>query len=416
MTATVNWQERINPVVRAIPPSGIRRFFDLATEMKGVISLGVGEPDFVTPWHIREACVYSLEKGYTMYTSNNGLLELREEIARDLAETYRVFYNPKNEILITVGVSEGLDLALRTLLSPGDEVLIPEPSYVSYAPCITLAGGRPVYLKTSVDNGFQVTAEMVEKAVTPATKVLLLCYPNNPTGATISRKNLMEIAEVVVARDLLVISDEIYEKLTYIGEHTCVPSLPGMRDRTILLNGFSKSYAMTGWRVGYAAGNPDFIAAMRKIHQYTMLCAPITAQMAALEALRNGKSQMKKMVEQYNRRRRLVLHAFQELGLPCFEPGGAFYAFPEIRQTGLSSEEFAEQLLKEARVAVVPGSAFGEQGEGHIRCSYAASIDDLNEAFKRMKLFLKRRMGRRTVLKGSFVKPGPVSEGRCQSL
>ncbi|MDI9447104.1 MAG: aminotransferase class I/II-fold pyridoxal phosphate-dependent enzyme [Pelotomaculaceae bacterium] len=416
MTATVNWQDRINPVVRDIPPSGIRRFFDLATEMKGVVSLGVGEPDFVTPWHIREACVYSLEKGYTMYTSNNGLLELREAIARDLAETYRVVYNPGNEILITVGVSEGLDLALRTLLSPGDEVLIPEPSYVSYAPCITLAGGRPVYLKTSVDNGFQVTAEMVEKAVTPATKVLLLCYPNNPTGATISRKNLLEIAEVAIARDLVVISDEIYEKLTYIGEHTCVPSLPGMRDRTILLNGFSKSHAMTGWRVGYAAGNPDFIAAMRKIHQYTMLCAPITAQMAALEALKNGKSQMKKMVEQYSRRRRLVLHAFREMGLPCFEPGGAFYAFPEIRQTGLSSEEFAEQLLKEVKVAVVPGSAFGQQGEGHIRCSYAASIDDLNEAFKRMKLFLKRRMGRGIVLKGSFVKTGPVPEGKLQSL
>jgi aminotransferase len=416
MTAPVNWQDRINPVVRDIPPSGIRRFFDLATEMKGVISLGVGEPDFVTPWHIREACVYSLEKGYTMYTSNNGLLELREEIARDLAETHRITYNPKNEILITVGVSEGLDLALRTILSPGDEVLIPEPSYVSYAPCITLAGGKPVYLKTSVENGFQVTAEMVEKAITPATKVLLLCYPNNPTGATISRERLLEIMEVVKAHDLIVISDEIYEKLTYVGEHTCVSSLPGMRDRTILLNGFSKSYAMTGWRVGYAAGNPDFIAAMKKIHQYTMLCAPITAQIAALEALKNGKNEMKKMIEQYRQRRRLVLHAFEEMGLPCFEPGGAFYAFPEIQMTGLSSEEFAEQLLKEARVAVVPGNAFGGQGEGFIRCSYATSVNDLTEAFKRMNQFLKRRLGRGRVLKASFGKLEPIKEGKCQSL
>ena len=416
MTAPVNWQDRINPVVRDIPPSGIRRFFDLATEMKGVISLGVGEPDFVTPWHIREACVYSLEKGYTMYTSNNGLLELREEIARDLAETHRITYNPKNEILITVGVSEGLDLALRTILSPGDEVLIPEPSYVSYAPCITLAGGKPVYLKTSVENGFQVTAEMVEKAITPATKVLLLCYPNNPTGATISRERLLEIMEVVKAHDLIVISDEIYEKLTYVGEHTCVSSLPGMRDRTILLNGFSKSYAMTGWRVGYAAGNPDFIAAMKKIHQYTMLCAPITAQIAALEALKNGKNEMKKMIEQYRQRRRLVLHAFEEMGLPCFEPGGAFYAFPEIQMTGLSSEEFAEQLLKEAKVAVVPGNAFGGQGEGFIRCSYATSVNDLTEAFKRMNQFLKRRLGRGRVLKASFGKLEPIKEGKCQSL
>ena len=393
MTATVNWQERINPVVRAIPPSGIRRFFDLATEMKGVISLGVGEPDFVTPWHIREACVYSLEKGYTMYTSNNGLLELREEIARDLAETYRVFYNPKNEILITVGVSEGLDLALRTLLSPGDEVLIPEPSYVSYAPCITLAGGRPVYLKTSVDNGFQVTAEMVEKAVTPATKVLLLCYPNNPTGATISRKNLMEIAEVVVARDLLVISDEIYEKLTYIGEHTCVPSLPGMRDRTILLNGFSKSYAMTGWRVGYAAGNPDFIAAMRKIHQYTIMCASTQGQVAAEEALRQGRedgyADVCEMRQSYDHRRRLMYDAFCKMGLPCFEPLGAFYVFPSIAGTGLSSEEFCERLLREKLVACVPGTAFGECGEGHIRCCYATALEQLDIALTRIAEFVQ---------------------------
>lgn len=416
MTTTTNWQDRINPAVRSLPPSGIRRFFDLVTEMKGVISLGVGEPDFVTPWHIREACVYSLEKGYTMYTSNHGLLELREEIARDLAESYRVPYNPRDEILITVGVSEGLDLAMRTILCPGDEILIPEPSYVSYAPTAILAGGRPVYLKTSVENGFQLTAEMVEQAITPKTRALLLCYPNNPTGATIDRERLQEISEVVRSHDLIVISDEIYDKLTYVGEHTCMSSLPGMRERTILLNGFSKAYAMTGWRVGYAAGNSDFISAMTKIHQYTMLCAPITAQIAALEALKNGKLEMKKMVEQYNRRRRLVLQAFSEIGLPCFEPRGAFYAFPDIRETGLSSLDFAEQLLKEEKVAVVPGNAFGQQGEGFVRCAYAASVEELTEAFKRMNNFVKRRTSRGKILTASFVKPGPKKEGIYQTI
>lgn len=416
MTATTDWSRKLNPAVRDIPPSGIRRFFDLANEMKGVISLGVGEPDFVTPWHIRESCFYYLEKGYTHYTSNNGLLELREEIARDLKGYYNVSYNPQNEILITVGVSEGLDLAMRALLCPGDEILLPEPSYVSYAPCATMAGARPVYLKTSVENGFQVTAEMVERAISPATKVLLLCYPNNPTGAVISREQLLEIMEVVRQHDLIVISDEIYDKLTYTGKHTCIPSLPGMRERTILLNGFSKSYAMTGWRVGYAAGNPDFIDAMKKIHQYTALCAPITGQVAALEALKNGRSQMNKMVEQYNRRRRLVLRAFEEMGLPCFEPGGAFYAFPDIRGTGLTSEEFAEQLLKEAKVAVVPGNAFGEQGEGFVRCSYATSVEELSEALRRMRQFVRRRLGRGKILTGSFGKPVPVKEGICQTL
>jgi len=404
MSTSIDWRKRLNPVVRGLPPSGIRRFFDLVSEMKGVISLGVGEPDFVTPWHIREACVYSLEKGYTMYTSNHGLLELRQEIARDLQETYQVTYNPVDQILITNGVSEALDLAMRALLSPGDEILIPEPSYVSYGPCALMSGARPVYLKTSVENGFQVTAEMVEKAITPATKALLLCYPNNPTGATIDRDKLLEIMEVVKQHDLVVISDEIYDKLTYVGTHTCIPSLPGMYERTLLLNGFSKAYAMTGWRVGYAAGDPDIIGAMTRIHQYTALCASITGQVAAVEALRNGKSQMKKMVEQYGRRRRLVMQAFADMGLPCFEPRGAFYAFPDIRETGLTSEEFAEELLKEARVAVVPGNAFGEQGEGFIRCSYAASIDELTEAFRRMGEFLNRRRGKKRVLTTSFSK------------
>ncbi|MCG9967893.1 aminotransferase class I/II-fold pyridoxal phosphate-dependent enzyme [Pelotomaculum terephthalicicum JT] len=395
----------LNPAVRDLPPSGIRRFFDLVTEVKGIISLGVGEPDFVTPWHIREACVYSLEKGYTMYTSNHGMLELREEIARDIRDTYKVDYNPRSEVLVTVGVSEGLDLAMRTLLRPGDEVMIPQPSYVSYAPCVILAGGRPVYLKTSVEDGFQLAAEQVEKAITPRARILVLSYPNNPTGATIDRKNLLEIAEVAAAHNLVVISDEVYDKLTYVGEHTCVSSLPGMRERTVLLNGFSKAYAMTGWRVGYAAGNGDFISAMTKIHQYTMLCAPITAQLAALEALKNGRREMRKMIDMYNRRRRLVVDAFREIGLPCFEPRGAFYAFPDIRSTGLTSEEFAVQLLNEEKVLVVPGNAFGEQGEGFVRCAYAASLEDLGEALKRMGSFVKRRLGRGKVLTASFRKP-----------
>jgi len=416
MTLPTDWSGMINPAVRDLQPSGIRRFFDLATEVKGIISLGVGEPDFVTPWHIREACVYSLEKGYTMYTSNRGMLELREEIARDIRDTYKVDYNPRNEILVTVGVSEGLDLAMRALLLPGDEVLVPQPSYVSYAPCVILAGGKPVYIRTAAANGFQLTGEQVEKAVTPKTKILVLSYPNNPTGATIDRKNLLEIAEVATARNLIVISDEVYDKLTYVGEHTCVSSLPGMRERTVLLNGFSKAYAMTGWRIGYAAGNGDFISAMTKIHQYTMLCAPITAQVAALEALKNGRREMRKMIDMYSRRRRLVVDAFREMDLPCFEPRGAFYAFPDISRTGLSSDEFALQLLKEEKVLVVPGNAFGEQGEGFIRCAYAASMEDLGEALKRMSSFVKRRLARGKILTAAFGKPEQKEEGMRQTV
>ncbi len=386
-----SWSSYVNPLVSSMPSSGIRKFFDLVSGTKGVISLGVGEPDFITPWHIREACIYSLEKGYTMYTSNQGLFELRQAIAGDLEAAYGVAYDPGKEILVTVGVSEGLDLAVRALVCPGDEVLIPEPSYVSYAPCVSLAGGKAVTIPTVMEEGFRITAEKIEAAITPRTKILLMCYPNNPTGAVMDRRSLLEIAEVVKAHDLLVISDEIYSRLTYVGEHTCLASLPGLRERTVLLNGFSKAYAMTGWRIGYAAGNPDFIAAMTKIHQYTMLCAPITAQMAALEALKNGRLAMTQMVQQYNRRRLLVIHAFREMGLPCFEPGGAFYAFPEITRTGLSSEEFAEQFLKEEKVAVVPGNAFGPSGEGFVRCSYAASVEDLSEAFRRMASFCRAR-------------------------
>lgn len=387
---TLDWSKRISPTVQGIPPSGIRRFFDLVSEMKGVVSLGVGEPDFVTPWHVREACIYSLEKGYTMYTSNWGLLELREEIARHLYKLYGVNYEPRNEVLVTVGVSEGLDLALRAILQPGDEVLIAEPCYVSYSPCTVMAGGVPVPIQAAPENDFRITARQVAGAVTPRTKALMLCYPNNPTGATISRQELLEIAKVVEKHNLIVISDEVYDKLTYVGKHTCFAELPGMWERTILLNGFSKAYAMTGWRMGYACGHPEIIAAMTKIHQYTMLCAPITAQKAALEALQNGCEEMKKMVAAYDQRRRLVLKGFAEIGLPCFEPRGAFYAFPSVKHTGLSSEEFAERLLKEAKVAVVPGDVFGTNGAGHIRCSYAASVENLTEAIERIGKFLRQ--------------------------
>ncbi|MEW6572798.1 MAG: aminotransferase class I/II-fold pyridoxal phosphate-dependent enzyme [Bacillota bacterium] len=385
-----SWDEYVNPVVRDLPPSGIRRFFDLAAEMKGVISLGVGEPDFVTPWRIREASIYAIEKGYTMYTSNSGLKELREEISRYLNRAFQLRYDPEKEILITVGVSEALDLALRALVAAGDEVLIPEPTYVSYIPCTVMAGGVPVPLRTSMDNSFRITADQVEQAITPRSKVLLLAYPNNPTGAVLPRAELEDIAAVAKEHDLVVISDEIYAQLTYDGEHISIARLPEMRERSLVLQGFSKAFAMTGWRLGYAAGNEAFIGAMTKIHQYTMLCAPITAQMAAIEALKNGLQEMRQMVRQYNYRRRLVINAFKEMGLPCFEPGGAFYAFPSIRETALSSEEFCQRLLVEERVAVVPGTAFGPSGEGFIRCSYAASVANLTEAFKRMAAFLQR--------------------------
>ncbi len=388
----IDWKSYTSDAVQGIAPSGIRKFFDLVAETKGVISLGVGEPDFVTPWHIREYSIYSLEKGQTMYTSNHGLLELREELAKHITANYHVDYDPREEILVTIGVSEAMDLALRVLLNPGDEVLIPEPCYVSYKPCTSLAGGIPISIHTKAENQFRVTPEELEAAITPKTKALILCYPNNPTGAVMPKEDLEKVARVVEKHNLIVISDEIYDKLTYEGEHTCFATLPGMRDRTILLNGFSKAYAMTGWRIGYAAGNPEFIAAMVKIHQYTMLCSPITAQKAALEALRNGESQMLEMVKQYNQRRRLVYEGFNNLGLDCFEPKGAFYAFPSIKATGLSSEEFAHELLKEEKVAVVPGTAFGDSGEGHIRCSYASSFDNLKEALVRIERFVKKRI------------------------
>ena len=385
----MNWAERVSPLVRSIPPSGIRRFFDIVAEMSGVISLGVGEPDFVTPWHIRESCVHGLQRGYTSYTSNYGLLELRQEIARMLETDYGVIYDPKCEALITVGVSEALDLAMRALLSPGDEVLVPEPCYVSYNACVSLAGGVPVSVCSSRENEFRVTVEQLAAALTPRTKALLIGYPNNPTGAVMPREDLAAIARFAEQHDLIVISDEIYASLTYDGEHTCFASLPGMRDRTILLNGFSKAYAMTGWRIGYAMGNADFIGAMTKIHQYTMLCAPITAQIAAIEAIKQGTASRNKMVDEYDRRRRLMVDGLRNIGLDCFEPRGAFYVFPSIRNTGLTSLQFAEQLLQAEKVALVPGDAFGACGEGFVRCSYASSSKNLSEALDRIGRFVK---------------------------
>lgn len=387
---------RLNRVVQEIPPSGIRRFFDIVSQMEDVISLGVGEPDFVTPWRIREAAIYSLEKGYTTYTSNWGLLELRQAVAAYLDRHYGVEYNPQNEVLITVGVSEGLDLALRAVLNPGDEVIIPEPCYVSYCPCTLFAGGVPVPVPGRAEDGFAVRAAAIAAAITPRTRALLLNYPNNPVGSIIPRAELLKIAALAQRHDLVVLSDEIYAQLSYGEPHTCFASMPGAEARTILLSGFSKSHAMTGWRIGYAAGPADAIAAMTKIHQYTMLCAPITAQKAALEALKNGEADMQEMVAQYNERRRLVVSRFRAMGLDCFEPQGAFYAFPSIRSTGLSAVEFVEALLREERVAVVPGPAFGECGEGFVRCAYAASTVDLTEALRRMGRFVARRRPQRT--------------------
>ena len=387
----MSWADRISPSVNAIAPSGIRRFFDIAAEMEDVVSLGVGEPDFITPWHIRESCVYGLEQGYTAYTANRGLLELREEITKLLERDHSVSYDAKKEVLITVGVSEALDLALRTVVAPGDEVLIPEPCYVSYKACVTLAGGTAIGVPTSIENEFRLTVADLEKYITPKTTALLIGYPNNPTGAVMTKEGLLEIAQFAEKHDLIVISDEIYSNLVY-GDaiHTCFSALPNMRDRTILLNGFSKSYAMTGWRIGYALANPAFISAMTKIHQYTMLCAPITAQIAAVEALRHGEANMKKMVAEYDRRRHLILDGMRNMGLECFEPKGAFYIFPSIKSTGLSSEAFAEQLLRSERVALVPGNAFGESGEGFVRCSYATSVNKISEALNRIENFVKK--------------------------
>ncbi len=391
MTENIDWQKRISPVVQAIPPSGIRRFFDIAAEMEDVISLGVGEPDFVTPWSIRESCVYGLEQGYTSYTANRGLWELREEICALQKRNFNIDYDPKTNVLVTVGVSEALDIAMRAILTPGDEILIPEPCYVSYKACASLAGAVAVAVPAKIENNFSITPADLEAHVTNKTKALLIGYPNNPTGAILTKEQLMDIAKFAQEHDLIVISDEIYGDLTYGGErHVCFAGLPGMKDRTILLNGFSKAYAMTGWRIGYAMSNPAIISAMTKIHQYTMLCAPITAQIAAVEALRHGEKYMKKMVSEYDKRRRLIYDGLTNAGLKCFEPKGAFYIFPDITSTGLTSEEFAEQLLMKEHVALVPGTAFGQCGEGYVRCSYATSVTKISEAIARIEHFVQR--------------------------
>ena len=390
MTENIDWQKRISPVVQAIPPSGIRRFFDIAAEMGDVISLGVGEPDFVTPWSIRESCVYGLEQGYTSYTANRGLWELREEICALQKRNFNIDYDPKTNVLVTVGVSEALDIAMRAILTPGDEILIPEPCYVSYKACASLAGAVAVAVPAKIENNFSITPADLEAHVTNKTKALLIGYPNNPTGAILTKEQLMDIAKFAQEHDLIVISDEIYGDLTYGGErHVCFAGLPGMKDRTILLNGFSKAYAMTGWRIGYAMSNPAIISAMTKIHQYTMLCAPITAQIAAVEALRHGEKYMKKMVSEYDKRRRLIYDGLTNAGLKCFEPKGAFYIFPDITSTGLTSEEFAEQLLMKEHVALVPGTAFGQCGEGYVRCSYATSVTKISEAIARIEHFVQ---------------------------
>ena len=373
-----------------ISPSGIRKFFDLLASIEGVISLGVGEPDFTTPWLISEAAIYSLGKGYTMYTSNSGMPELREELARYLEDSYGVKYDPNGELLITVGVSEGLDLVMRAILNPGDEVIMPDPCYVAYESCVLLAGGKPVKVPTNQENNFEVSAADIEAQITDRTKAILIGYPANPTGAVTSRDKLSQIAELALRHQLLVISDEVYAKLVYGVEHTCFASLPRVKESTILLGGFSKTYAMTGWRIGYAAGPGEIIAAMTKIHQYTMLCVPTMSQMAAMEALRSGEASALEMVEDYNRRRRVIVKGLNDIGLDCFEPRGAFYAFPSIKCTGMSSEEFAEKLLIEEKVAVVPGVAFGKSGEGYVRCCYATSLTDIGEALSRMKRFVDK--------------------------
>ena len=380
-------------VVQSTPASGIRRFFDIVAQMHDVISLGVGEPDFDTPWRVSEACVFSLERGKTHYTSNYGTPELRQAISAYLSKREGLDYNWENQILITVGVSEGMDLVMRAILNPGDEVIIPEPCYVSYKPCVIFAGGVAVPVCSYMKDGFAVTPESIRAAITSKTKAILISYPTNPTGAICSRETLREIVEIARKHDLYIISDEIYDRLTYDGRHTCVPTLPGAYERTILLNGFSKAYAMTGWRIGYAVGSAEIIEAMMKIHQYTMMCASTMAQVAALEAIQHCHDESEEMVGQYDQRRRVIVKLLNDAGLKCLMPGGAFYAFPCVKDTGLSADEFSERLLFEEKVAVVPGNAFGQCGEGHIRCSYATSIDKIEEAGVRIARFVGKLRG-----------------------
>lgn len=376
--------------VVTIKPSGIRKFFDIVSEMEDAISLGVGEPDFDTPWHIRDEGIYSLEKGRTFYTSNSGLKDLKIEICNYLERRIGVKYHYQDEVLVTVGGSEAIDIALRAMINPGEEVLIPQPSYVSYEPCAVLTDAVPVIINLKAENEFRLTAQELRDAITDKTKVLILPFPNNPTGAIMERKDLEEIAEVIIENDIFVISDEIYSELTYKGDHVSITCIPGMQERTVLINGFSKAYAMTGWRLGYACGPKEIIAQMTKIHQFAIMCAPTTSQYAAVEALKNGDKDVKQMREAYNQRRRYLMHAFKEMGLECFEPYGAFYVFPCIKEFGMTSEEFATRFLEEEKVAVVPGTAFGDSGEGFLRISYAYSLENLKLAIGKLNHFISR--------------------------
>ena len=380
----------LNKKVESIKPSGIRKFFDIVSEMKDAISLGVGEPDFDTPWHVREEGIYSLEKGRTFYTSNAGLKELKGEISAYVKRKLGVVYDADNEVFVTVGGSEGIDMALRAMLDPGDEVLIPQPCYVSYDPCTVLAGGVPVYINLKAENDFRLTAAELEEAITDKTKLLILPFPNNPTGAVLERKDLEEIARIVEKHDIFVLTDEIYCELYYKDDYASIIQMPGMKERTVYINGFSKAYAMTGWRLGYVCAPEVILKQMLKIHQFAIMCAPTTSQYAAIEALKNGDEDVRMMREAYNQRRRFLMHSFKQMGLPCFEPFGAFYVFPCIKEFGMTSEEFATRLLEEEKVAVVPGTAFGECGEGYLRISYAYSIENLKIAIERLERFVAR--------------------------
>lgn len=383
-------RDPLSNTIKDIKPSGIRKFFDIVSEMKDAISLGVGEPDFDTPWHIREEGIFSLERGKTFYTSNTGLKELRVEISKYLERKIGVTYDPLSEVIVTVGGSEAIDLAFRAMLDPGDEVLVPQPSYVSYVPCVELTHGVPVTINLKEKNQFRLTKEELLESITDKTKMLVLPFPNNPTGAIMEKKDLEDIAKICVEKDIYVLSDEIYSELTYGTDHVSIASFPGMRDRTIVINGFSKGFAMTGWRLGYAAGPKVIMEQMLKIHQYAIMCAPTMSQYAAVDALQHGEKDVQVMRESYNQRRRFLMNAFKEMGLECFEPFGAFYVFPNIKKYGLTSEEFATRLLKEEKVAVVPGTAFGDCGEGFLRISYAYSLDNLKLALDRVKNFIER--------------------------
>lgn len=381
-------RDPLSKTIKTIEPSGIRKFFDIVSEMEDAISLGVGEPDFDTPWHIRDEGIYSLEKGRTFYTSNAGLKELKIEISKYLDRKYGMKYNYNNEIMVTVGGSEGIDMALRAMLDPGDEVIIPQPSYVSYEPCTLLAGGKSVIVELKEENEFRLTAEELEEAITPKSKILIMPFPNNPTGAVMELNDIEAIAKVVKEHDLYVITDEIYSELTYLEKHVSIASLPGMKERCVLINGFSKAYAMTGWRLGYACAPKEILSQMLKIHQFAIMCAPTTSQYAAVEAMKNGDADVVQMRDQYNERRRYLLHRLKNMGLKCFEPFGAFYIFPSIKEFGMTSDEFATELLNSKKVAVVPGTAFGKSGEGFVRISYAYSIDDLKTALGRIEEFV----------------------------